>query len=88
MTIFVSALTVSVAADSTPSGCASSTNIELQQSNITTTATVSVPAGQSVTLPVQGAVAPQIRLKNLPTVNQDVCKGKSFTLSYSGTATN
>jgi hypothetical protein len=88
VTIHVSALTVAVAADSNPSGCASATNIELQQSNVSTSLTVSVPANGSLVLPAQGATAPQIRLKNLPTVNQDVCKSKSFALSYSGTATN
>jgi hypothetical protein len=88
VTIYVNALTVAVAADSTPAGCLSSANIELQQSNISTTATVAVMAGQTVTLPVQAAAAPQIRLTDLPAVNQDVCKGKAFALSYSGTATN
>jgi hypothetical protein len=29
-----------------------------------------------------------MRLKNLPTVDQDVCKNKSFSLTYTGTATN
>jgi len=30
--------------------------------------------------------APQITLLNLPGVNQDVCKNKSFALTYSGSA--
>jgi hypothetical protein len=88
VTIYVNALNVGISADSTPSGCPSSTNVELQQSNVSTTLTLAVPPNGSVTLPTQTVVAPQIRLKDLPTVNQDVCKGKSFTLSYSGTATN
>jgi hypothetical protein len=88
VTIFVSALNVAVAADSTPTGCTSLANVDLVQSNVSKTLTVAVPANGSVSLPAQGAVAPKIRLKNLSDVNQDVCKGKSFTLTYSGTATN
>lgn len=86
--IFVSALQVDAAADSTPAGCPSAQNLELGQSNISTTNTLIVPANGSVVLPAQEVTAPRIRLRNLPTVNQDVCKGKSFALSYSGTATN
>lgn len=87
VTIFVSALNVAVSTNSASGGCASN-NFELQQSNISSSLTVAVPANSSVVLPAQGAVAPQILLTDSPTVNQDVCKGKSFTLTYSGTATN
>jgi hypothetical protein len=85
--IFVSALQVQV---SGPAACAPASNIEVQPSNVSPTNTFTVPANGSVTLPVtaQGITAPQIRLINRPNVNQDVCKGVSFTLSYSGTATN
>lgn len=86
--IYVKGLTVSFTTPSGPAGCASSANMELQQSNLSTSQFVLVPAGGSVTLPAQGAVAPQIRLKDLPTVNQDSCKGRNFPLNYSGTATN
>ena len=86
--IYVSAVQVTAAADSTPSGCGTAANLELEQSNISAANTLVVPANSSVVLPAQGVTAPRIRLRNLPTVNQDVCKGKSFTLSYSGTATN
>lgn len=86
--IYVSALNVAIAADSTPNGCISSVNVELMQSNISTTRLVAVPAYGSVVLPTATVTAPQIRLKNLPTVNQDLCKGKSFALTYSGTAHN
>ena len=86
VTIFVSALTVEVSTNSGSGGCDLS-NFELQQSNVTSSLTVAVPANDFVVLPAQRAIAPQIRLKNLST-NQDVCKGKSFTLTYSGTATN
>jgi hypothetical protein len=86
--IYVSALQVSAAPDSTPAGCTTAQNLELEQSNVSTTNTLIVPANGSVVLPAQGATAPRIRLRNLPTVNQDVCKNKSFALSYTGTATN
>jgi hypothetical protein len=86
-TIYVSALNVSIGADSTPTGCLTATNIQLQQANVSTVRTVAVPAHGSVMLPAQTVTAPQILLKNLST-NQDVCKNKSFSLSYTGTATN
>jgi hypothetical protein len=86
--IYVSALQVGVAPDSTPPGCTTAENLELEQSNVSTATTLIVPANGSVVLPAQGATAPRIRLRNLPTVNQDVCKSKSFALSYTGTATN
>ncbi|RNM17304.1 hypothetical protein [Nocardioides pocheonensis] len=86
--IYVSALQVTAAPDSTPSGCLTAPNLEFEQSNISGSNTLIVPANGSVTLPAQGVSAPQMRLKDLPTVNQDVCKNKSFALSYSGTATN
>jgi hypothetical protein len=84
--IRVTSLTLAVAADSIPSGCRTDTNLELQQSSVSSSAALLVPAGRSITLPAQGATNPRIRLRDLPTVNQDVCKGKSFTLTWSGTA--
>ena len=48
---------------------------------------VIVPANGSLDLPAQGVSAPQIRLQDLST-NQDVCKNKSFQLSYTGTSHN
>ena len=85
--IYVSALTVAVDTSVDPAGCTSGTNVELQQSNISASLTLVVPAGSSVGLPAQGVTRPQIRLRDLP-VNQDACKGKSFRLVYSGTANN
>ncbi len=85
--IHVSALTVAVDTSVDPVGCASGTNVELQQSNVSASLTLVVPAGASVALPAQGVTRPQIRLRDLP-VNQDACKGKSFRLVYSGTANN
>lgn len=86
MAIYVSALQVAVATDSIPRGCTTSANVDLRQSNISSSLTVAVPAHSSVMLPALTVTAPQIRLKNLSSVNQDVCKNKSINLSYSGTA--
>ena len=86
--IFVTSLVVTVAANSTPTGCTSANNVQVQQANASATLPVIVPANGSVTLPAQGVLTAQIRLVNLSTVNQDVCKNKTFALSYSGSATN
>jgi hypothetical protein len=83
--ISVTALTVSVAADSTPPGCISASNVQLTQSNASSADPITVPARGSVTL-TSAPRAPQIVLLNLPGVNQDVCKNKSFALTYSGSA--
>jgi hypothetical protein len=84
--IYVSALTVAVSADSTPPGCSSATNIELQQATGLASSPVAVPANGSATIPA--AQQPRIRLKDLPTVNQDACKGKAFAFTFTGTANN
>lgn len=86
--IYVKALAVTASADSTPPGCSRQDNLEIEQSDVSATQWLLVPAGGSVALPAQGRTAPRIRLKNLPTVNQDVCKNKSFALSFTGTASN
>jgi hypothetical protein len=86
MAIRVTALRLAIGADSRPAGCRTATNLELRQSTISPGVVLTVPAGRSVTLPAQGATNPRIRLVDLPTVNQDVCKGKSFALIWSGTA--
>jgi hypothetical protein len=83
--IYVTSLIVSIAADSTPPGCSSASNIQLTQSNASGADPIVVPAGGSVTL-ASAPRAPQVMLLNLPGVNQDVCKNKSFTLTYSGSA--
>jgi hypothetical protein len=88
VTIRVSALTVAVAADSTPPGCTSVPNLELRQPTASADLVLLVPARGTVTLPDQGVATASIRLRNLPTVNQDVCKNKSFALTWSGTASN
>jgi hypothetical protein len=82
--IYVTSLQVSVTASTSP-GCSPATNLALTQSSASSTAPVRVPAGGSVTLPVQGVSAPTIRMLNLP-VNQDACKNARFSLGYSGSA--
>ena len=83
--IDVTALTVTMAADSTPSGCSSASNVQLTQSNASSADPITIPAKGSVTL-TSAPRAPKIMLLNLPGVNQDVCKNKSFALTYSGSA--
>ena len=43
---------------------------------------------QGVVLPAGRVIAPQIGLKDLSTINQDVCKNESLVLSCIGAATN
>ena len=45
-----------------------------------------LPPRATVTLPADGVSTGAIRLRDLPTVNQDECKGKAFSLTWSGTA--
>jgi hypothetical protein len=83
--IYVTVLTVTIAADSTPAGCSSANNVQLTQSNASSDDPITVPARGSVTL-TSSPRAPKITLLNLPGVNQDVCKNKSFALTYSGSS--
>jgi hypothetical protein len=83
--IFVTAVAVEIAAESTPPGCPSDPNIALDQpSGITAASPVLVPGHGSVVVTTPPRAA-QIALVERPW-NQDVCKGKSFALSYSGSA--
>jgi hypothetical protein len=75
---------VQVSVSSSPAGCAWEDNVQLQQTDISPTATLLVPAKGSVTLPAQGHPAPRILFKNT-NFNQDACKGGTFGLSYVGT---
>jgi hypothetical protein len=84
--ISVTRLSVGIAADSTPPGCRSASNVRITQSSISDADAITVPANGSVTLTTPPH-APQITLLNLPDVNQDVCKNKTFYLTYTGTAT-
>jgi cytoskeletal protein RodZ len=83
--IYVTALTVTVAPDSSPPGCSSAANLEITQSNASVASPIVVAAKSSLILP-SAPSAPQITLRNLAGINQDVCKGKSFILTYSGSA--
>jgi hypothetical protein len=83
--LYVTNLTVGVSADSTPSGCSSATNLVITQSSASGVDPILVPARGSVTL-VSAPRAPQITLRNLPFVNQDVCQRKTFVLIYTGSA--
>jgi Bacterial Ig-like domain len=84
-TLYVTGVTVAISG--APGGCDSSTNMELQQSSASPINKLAVPAN-AVNWPVPaGPFRPQVRLKNTA-VNQDSCKSKTFSLSYSGTGTN
>ena len=83
--LYVTALTVT--ASGAPGGCDSSANIETQPSSASPTNKLAVPAS-AVNWPVPaGPFRPQIRLKNTPS-NQDNCKSRTFSLSYSSSGTN
>lgn len=81
--ILVTGLQVKATAD--PAGCASAENLVLAGSSASSTAPVKVPASGSLNLPVPGASAPSIQLRDLP-VNQDACQRTQFPLAFSGTA--
>ena len=85
VSIFVTGLTVTPSADSTPPGCRSAGNLLITPSNASSASSITVPAKSSVTL-TSAPRAPQITFLNRSDVNQDVCKNKSFTLTYSGSA--
>ena len=83
--IFVTSIVVDISEDSTPPGCSSDANIALAQaSGVSASRPVRVPGHDSVVLR-ESPIAPQITLLDRPW-NQDICKGKSFVLSYTGSA--
>jgi hypothetical protein len=83
--IIVTSVAVEVGEDSTPPGCPSELNIALDQpSGISPASPVRVPGHGSVVLSTY-PLAPRIGFVDRPW-NQDGCKGKSFALSYSGSA--
>jgi hypothetical protein len=81
--IYVTSLKIVVSKD--PAGCSSQTNLRIVQSNVSGASPITIPARGAITL-ATAPRAPQITLLNLPDVNQDACKGKAFTLTYSGSA--
>jgi hypothetical protein len=64
------------------------TNLEIEQPRWDRGTGITLAPGASSTLAAKGVSDPRIRLRDLPDVNQDVCKGKSFSLVWSGTATS
>jgi large repetitive protein len=85
VTIFVTALNASVASGSSKAGCDGPTNLALTQSNVSEANPLTIPANGQVTLPAGAVSTPQVLMKDLP-VNQDACKGATFTFNYSGSA--
>jgi hypothetical protein len=83
--IIVTSLQVTVAPGSTKAGCDGPTNLQVTQSNATSSHTITVPAKGKATVPSGSVSAPQVLMKNLAT-NQDACKGATFTFNYSGNA--
>jgi hypothetical protein len=81
-TIYITQVNVSVS--SSPSTCTAGANLEITPSTLSTSQNAPIPANSTTTIP--SVNQPQIRLKNLPT-NQDLCKGATFSLSYTATAT-
>jgi hypothetical protein len=83
----VTALAVTVGPGSSQTGCDGPANLQVTQSNAAGgSVSIVVPAHGSVTLPAQGATAPQVSMLDLAS-NQDACKNAVFTFSYSGTGT-
>jgi hypothetical protein len=83
--IQVTRVTVAVSADSSPSGCPSAENLVLHQATgIKPSAPVTLAAHGSVTLKTFPR-APRIEFRDLRT-SQDRCAGRSFRLTYTGSA--
>jgi hypothetical protein len=83
--ISVTALTATVAPGSSKVGCDGPGNLQLTQSNVSEVNVLTVPANGQITLPSGAVSAPQVLMRDLP-VNQDACKGATFSFSYSGSA--
>jgi len=83
--ITVTAMSVNVAPGSSKAGCDGPSNLALAQSNVSVTNALAIPANGHVTLPSGAVSAPQVLMKDLA-INQDACKGASFTFIYSGSA--
>jgi hypothetical protein len=85
VTITVTALTASVAPGSSKAGCDGPSNLQLTQSTLSEAKALTIPANGQVSLPSGAISAPQVLMKDL-SINQDACKGASFTFNYSGSA--
>ncbi|MGA2284873.1 MAG: hypothetical protein ABSG55_01210 [Dehalococcoidia bacterium] len=88
MPIYVTSLTVSMSGG-LPSGCSAGW-FQINQSNVSSSNTVTIPANGSVALPHANSAgngtvtAPTIQMTD--SGNQDACKNATFSLSYSGSA--
>jgi len=83
----VTALTVTVRPGSSRPGCDGPANLQVTQSNTASGSIwIVVPAHGSLTLPAQGATAPQVTMRDLAT-NQDACKNATFSFSLGGAGT-
>ncbi|MGC1852165.1 MAG: hypothetical protein WA687_06975 [Solirubrobacterales bacterium] len=80
--IEVTSLTIAIDSDSP---VCSAENFALTGSNVSPTAPLIVPAGDSVSLPTATVSAPTIGMLDLP-VNQDACQGANIPLVFSGEA--
>jgi len=83
----VTRLEVTVLPGSSKVGCDGPANLHIAQSNSAGgSVSIVVPARRSMTLPTQGATAPQVTMLDLA-VSQDACKNAVFTFFYTGTGT-
>lgn len=83
--IEVTALSVAVAAGSSNAGCDGPSNLQVTQSDVSSSNPLAIPAGGHVALPSGAVDAPEVLMRDLPT-NQDACKNATFTFTYSGSA--
>ena len=81
--IYVDSLTTTLTTNAGSGGCTAS-NFSVTQSNASAGTPIVVPANGSLVVST-APQAPQITLLNLAS-NQDVCKSKTFTLTFTGTA--
>jgi hypothetical protein len=90
--IHLISLTATATGDSTPPGCppnvdASNANLAFQQSNVSPSNPLLIPGNGSLTIPASGPVTrPRVQVTDDPARNQDVCKSKSFVITYDGLA--
>jgi hypothetical protein len=80
--VYITSLTVTAGEQSTNPGCDAPTNLQITQSNVSESNPAKIPARGKLALPSGSVTAPQVLMKNLP-VNQDACKGATFTFNYS-----
>jgi hypothetical protein len=79
----VTAVSVSLASTSNPAGCPAATNFAVTQVPAASFP-ITLPAGSTETLPAGSR--PQVTMLNLPSTNQDLCKGATLSFDYTGSA--